>query len=64
MIGEEEMVNPSADNAITKVDDEPTVLSEQGQEIEQGQEMREHTPWPQPPAPAPQQETPERPPQP
>ena len=43
-IGQGEMVNISADNADTMVDDEPTVLPEQGQE------MREHTPRPQPPA--------------
>jgi hypothetical protein len=52
------MVNSSADNADTMVDDEPTVLPEQGQE------MREHTPQPQPPVPAPWAETPERPPRP
>ena len=47
------MVNPPADNADTIVDDQPTVLPEQGQE------MREHTPRPQPPAPAPRLQTPE-----
>jgi len=47
------MVNTSGDDADTLVDDEPTVLPEHGQEMEQGQEMREHTPRPQPPAPAP-----------
>jgi hypothetical protein len=52
------MVNTSADNADTMVDDEPSVVPEQGQE------MREHTPWPQPPAPAPRQLTPEPPPRP
>jgi len=35
------------------VDDQPIVLPEQGQE------MRVHTPWPQPPAPATQPQTPE-----
>ena len=52
-IGQGEMVNTSADDADTMVDDEPTVLPEQGQE------MREHTPRPQPPAPAPRPQTPE-----
>jgi hypothetical protein len=47
------MVNTSADDADTMVDDEPTVLPEQGQE------MREHTPRAQPPAPAPRPQTPE-----
>ena len=46
------MVNPSADNADTMVDDQPTMLPEQGQE------MREHTPRPQPLAPAPRPQTP------
>jgi len=45
-IGQGELVNTSADDADTMVDDQPTVLPEQGQE------MREHTPRPQPPAPA------------
>jgi len=40
------------------VDTEPTVLREQGQE------MRKHTPRPQPPAPAPRPQTPEPPPRP
>jgi len=57
-IDQGKMVNTSADDADTMVDDEPTVLPEQGQE------MREHTPWPQPPAPAPQPHTPEPPPRP
>jgi len=52
-IGQGEMVNTSADNADTMVDDQPTVLPEQGQEL------REHTPWPQPAAPAPRPQTPE-----
>jgi len=52
-IGQGEMVNTSADDADSMVDDQPTVLAEQGQE------MREHTPWPQPPAPAPRPQTPE-----
>jgi hypothetical protein len=57
-IGQGEMVNTSADDVDTMVDDEPTVLPEQGQE------MREHTPRPQPPAPAPRPQTPEPPPRP
>jgi len=52
-IGQGEMVNPSTDHADTMVDDQPTMLPEQGQE------MREHTPQPQPPAPAPRPQTPE-----
>jgi len=52
------MVNTSADDADTMVDDEPTVLPEQGQE------MRGHTPRPQPPAPAPRPHTLEPPPRP
>jgi len=51
-IGQGEMVNTLADDADTMVDYEPTVLSEQGQE------MREHTPRPQPPVPAPHPQTP------
>jgi hypothetical protein len=51
-IGHGEIVNTLAHDADTMVDDEPTVLPEPGQEMEQGQEMREHTPRPQPPAPA------------
>ena len=57
-IGQGEMVSTSADDADTMVDDEPTVLPEQCQE------MREHTPRPQPPAPAPWPQTPEPPPPP
>jgi len=45
-IGHGEMVNTSAGDTDTMVDYEPTVLHEHGQE------MRGHTPWPQPPAPA------------
>jgi len=41
------MVDSSADDADTMVDDQPIVLPEQGQE------MAEHTPRPQPLAPAP-----------
>jgi hypothetical protein len=52
-IGQGEMINTSADNADTMVDDEPTVLPKQGKE------MRDHTPRPQPPAPAPRPQTPE-----
>ena len=55
-IGQGEMVNTSADNADTMVDDEPTVLHEQGQK------KCEHTPRPQPPAPAPWPQTTEPPP--
>jgi len=51
-IGKGEMVNTSAVDADTMVEDEPTVLPELGQEI------REHTPRPQPPAPAPWPQTP------
>jgi len=46
MIGQGEMVNSSADDVDTMVDDQPTVLHEQGQEI------CKHTPWPQPLVPA------------
>ena len=63
-IGQGEMVNKSADNADTMVDEEPTLLPEQGQEMELGQEMREHTPRPQPPAPCPRRQTLEHSPQP
>ena len=52
-IGQGEMVNTLADNAGTMVDDQPTVLPEQGQE------MREHSPRPQSPVPAPQPQTPQ-----
>jgi len=52
------MVNTLADDADTMVDDEPTV------QPEQGQEMREHTPWPQPLAPHPPPQTLEPPPRP
>ena len=52
-IGQGEMVNILADDVDTMVDDQPTVLPEQGQE------MWEHTPRPQPPAPAPRPQTPE-----
>jgi hypothetical protein len=57
-IGQGEMVDTSADDADIMVDDEPTVV------LEQGQEMREHTPRPQPQAPAPRQLTLELPPRP
>jgi len=57
-IGQGEMVNTSADDVDTMVDNEPTVLPEQGQE------MRGHTPRPQPLAPAPRPQTPEPPPRP
>jgi len=52
-IGQGEMVHTSAGDADTMVDNQPTVLPEQGQE------MRKHTPRPQPPAPAPWPQTPE-----
>jgi len=52
-IGQGEMVNTSADDADTMVDNQPTVLPEQGHA------MGQHTPWPQPPAPAPRPQTPE-----
>jgi hypothetical protein len=45
-IGQGEMVNTSADDADTMVHNQPTVLPEQGQD------MRERTPSPGPPAPA------------
>jgi len=45
------MVNTAADDQDTMGDDQPIVL------LGQGQEMREHTPRPQPPAPAPRPET-------
>jgi len=48
-----EMVNTSADDVVTMVDNQPIVLPEQGQE------MREHTPRPQHPAPAPRPQTPD-----
>jgi len=52
-IGQGEMVNTSADDVDTMVDDERIVLPEQSQE------MRKHNPWPQPPAPSPRPRTPE-----
>jgi len=52
-IGQGGMVNTSADDVDTMVDDQPIVLREQCQEI------REHTPRPQPPAPAPRPQTPD-----
>ena len=54
-IGLGEMVNTSADDVDTMVDDEPKA------QPEQGQEMREHTPRPQPMAPAPRPNRPEPP---
>jgi len=47
------MVYSSADDVDTMIDDQPIVLPEQGQEI------REPTPWPQPPASASRPKTPE-----
>jgi hypothetical protein len=58
MIGQGEMVNTLADDADTKVDDEPTV------QPEQGQEMSKHTQWPRPRAPTPRPQTLEPPPRP
>ena len=52
-IGEGEMENESDDDVDTIVDDLPIVLSEPGEE------MSEHAPRPQPPAPAPWPQTPE-----
>jgi len=52
-IGQGEMVNTSADDADTMADNGPIVVPEQSQE------MREHTPWQQPQAPAPRPQTPE-----
>jgi len=52
-IGQGEMVNTSADDVDTMVDNQRIVLPNQGQK------MREHTPQPQPPAPAPRPRTPE-----
>ena len=51
MIGQEERTNTSADDVDTMVDNQPIVLPEQGEE------MHEHTPLPQPPAPAPPSHT-------
>jgi len=53
MICDGEMVNTSPDDAHTVVDDEPTMLPKQGQEI------REHTPRPLRTLPAPRPPTPE-----
>jgi len=53
MIGQGEMVNTSAHNVDTIVDDQPIVLPEQGQE------MFKDTQQPQPLAPAPRPQTPE-----
>jgi len=55
MIGQGAMVNTLADDADIMVEDEPIVLPKQGQE------MRKHTPRPQPLAPAPRPQTPEPP---
>jgi hypothetical protein len=52
-IGQGEMVNTSADDVDTMVDDQPIVLPEQCQEI------HEHTPRPQPLASAPWSQTPD-----
>jgi len=53
MIGQGEMVNTSADDVDTMVDNRPIVLPEQCHE------MREHAPRPQPLAPAPRPQTPD-----
>jgi hypothetical protein len=53
MIGQGEMLNTSAADVDTMVDDQPIVLPEQGQE------MRGHTPRPQPPVSAPWPQYPE-----
>ena len=45
------MVNTWADDVDTMVDDQPMIIPGQGEE------MREHTPRPQPPQPAPQPQT-------
>ena len=52
-IGQGEMVNTSAVDVDTMVDDQAIMLPEQGQE------MHGHTPWPQPVAPASRPQTPE-----
>jgi hypothetical protein len=52
-IGQGEMLNTSADDVDTMVDNQPIVLPEHGQE------MHEHTPRPQQPAPGPRPQTPE-----
>jgi len=57
-IGQGEIVNASADDVHTIVDDKPSVLPEQCKE------MREHTQRQQPPAPAPPPQTTEPPPRP
>jgi hypothetical protein len=62
MIGQGEMVNTSTDNADAMRDHELTVLPELIQQMEQGQEMRKHTPRPKAVEPVRQPETPEPPP--
>jgi hypothetical protein len=57
-IGQGEMVNTSADDVDTLVDDQPIMLPEQCQEV------CKHTPRPQPPASAPRTPTPDPHPQP
>jgi len=52
-LGQGEMVNTSADDVDTMVDDQPIVLPEHGQE------MGKHTPRPQHPATAPRPQTPD-----
>ena len=56
-IGQREILNPLADDAVTMADDQPTVPPQTGQEA------WEHTPRPLPPVPAPRPQTaPRRPP--
>jgi len=50
-LGQGEMVNTSADDVDTRVDNQPFMLPEQRQE------NRKHTSWPQPQAPAPRLQT-------
>jgi len=50
-IGHGEMVNSSADDVDSRVDDQPILLPEQTQE------MHEHSAWTEPPAPAPRPHT-------
>jgi hypothetical protein len=56
-IGQGVMVNSSADDADNMVDNKPTGLPEQGQEMEQGKEMSMHTPQSELQAPTPRPQT-------
>ena len=59
-IGQGEMVNTSADDVDTMVDDQPIVLPEQGQEMrEPRRQPPAPAPWPQTPEPRPRPRTPE-----